>query len=52
MTTMVEGLLKIQEHKELKLLLGVILESHKKGYSNLTPPIVKKIEELLGEKEN
>ncbi|APC81376.1 TPA: hypothetical protein ACXDAZ_003513 [Clostridium botulinum] len=36
-----------EQNEELKLMLGVILESHKKGYSNLTPPIVKRVKELL-----
>ncbi|HDK7180735.1 TPA: hypothetical protein PTW06_003655 [Clostridium botulinum] len=36
-----------EQNEELKLMLGIILESHKKGYSSLTPPIVKRVEELL-----
>jgi len=36
-----------KENETLKLMLGVVLESHKKGYSVLTEPIVKRIEELL-----
>ena len=36
-----------EENNELKLMLRIILESHKKGYSSLTLPIVNKIKELL-----
>jgi hypothetical protein len=36
-----------KDYENLKLMLGVVLESHKKGYSTITEPIAKKIEELL-----
>jgi|GEM_PF-3314756 len=36
-----------EENKSLKLMLSVILESHKKGNSTLNISIIKKIRELL-----
>ena len=35
------------KNENLKLMLSVILESHKKGYSNVTESIVFKIKELI-----
>lgn len=36
-----------KENEELKLMLGVILQSHIKGHSELNEPIVKRVKELL-----
>lgn len=36
-----------EENKELRLMLKIILESHKKGLSMITLPIVRKIKKLL-----
>ena len=42
-----EIMILLKDREELKLMLGVILESHKKGHSFLNRPIVEKVRELL-----
>lgn len=39
--------LLIKDRESLILMLGVILESHKKGHSTLNKPITEKVIELL-----
>jgi hypothetical protein len=39
--------LLIKDRETLRLMLGVILESHKKGHSELNKPIAEKVRVLL-----